>query len=112
EIAPLSFSCTSHQRLALHISSVFANNFTNALYQISYDILKKANLNFELILPLIRETVEKVQNHIPEQVQTGPAIRNDNKTINTHLQFVSNTKELAKIYQQLTAYISKRHPKT
>jgi len=112
EIAPLSFSCTSHQRLALHISSVFANNFTNALYQISYDILKEANLNFELILPLIRETVEKVQNHIPEQVQTGPAIRNDNKTINTHLQFLSNTKELAKIYQQLTAYISKRHPKT
>lgn len=107
-MAPTSFLCTSQQRLALHISSVFANNFTNTLYQISYDILKQADLPFELIAPLIRETAEKVQNHIPKQVQTGPAARNDTETIYRHLQFLSNKEELTEIYQQLTSYIKKR----
>ncbi len=111
KMAPQSFLCTSQQRLALHVSAVFANNFTNALYQIAYDILKQADLDFELIIPLIRETAEKIQNHVPEQVQTGPAIRNDGKTINTHLQFLSNREELTEIYQQLTYYIKKRRPK-
>src|SRR5690606_15948426 len=109
--ASQSFLCTSQQRLALHVSAVFANNFTNALYQIAYDILKQADLDFELIIPLIRETAEKIQNHVPEQVQTGPAIRNDGKTINTHLQFLSDREELTEIYQQLTYYIKKRRPK-
>ncbi|NGM60316.1 DUF2520 domain-containing protein [Sphingobacterium sp. SGG-5] len=112
KIAPRSFACTTEQRLALHVSSVFANNFTNALYRMSYDILHDVGLPFELVLPLIRETAEKVQNRLPKQVQTGPAVRNDLKTINTHLQFLSNTEELAKIYQQLTQYINKRRPKT
>jgi len=111
KIAPRSFACTTHQRLALHVSSVFANNFTNALYRMSYDILQDVGLPFELVLPLIRETAEKVENHLPMQVQTGPAARNDLKTVNTHLQFLSNTEELAKIYQQLTQYINKRRPK-
>jgi len=111
KMAPGAFSCTSKQRLALHLASVFANNFSNALYQIAFDILQRENLDFNLIKPLILETAQKVQTHIPKQVQTGPAIRNDFKTINTHLQFLSNTPEWAEIYQQLTDFIRKSSSK-
>lgn len=111
-LAPKTFICNSKQRLALHISAVLVNNFPNALYQIANDILQKENLKFDLIKPIILETAQKVQTHLPELVQTGPAIRNDLNTIDKHLQFLSYSKELSEIYQILTDFIIKRHLKS
>jgi len=112
QIASKSFLCSSKQRLALHVAAVFANNFSNALYQMAYDILQQENLDFDLVRPLILETAQKVQNYIPEQVQTGPALRNDRKIIELHLQFLRNHPEQAEIYQQLTDFIVKSRRKT
>ena len=111
EISSHNLPCSSHQRLALHISAVLVNNFTNSLYQIAYDILAEQNLSFDLLKPIISETAEKIKNHIPKDVQTGPAIRNDQITINKHLQFLSNSKDISKIYQDLTEFIIKRSHK-
>lgn len=107
-IAPKSFPCTSKQRLALHIAAVMANNFSNALFQMAADILKHEQLDFELIRPIILETAIKVQNHLPSHTQTGPAVRNDFKVIDKHLQFLSQTPDVSKIYQLLTDFIVKR----
>src|SRR5690606_12905700 len=52
-ISSSSFACDTQQRLALHIAAVFANNFTNALYQISYDILTANGLPFHLLYPIL-----------------------------------------------------------
>lgn len=106
-ISAKSFLCNSRQRLALHVSSVFANNFTNVLFGIANSILDREKLDFDLIKPIILETAKKVQNHSPKSVQTGPAIRNDFKTINSHLQFLSYSDELNKIYQVLSDFIIK-----
>lgn len=108
QIAPKSFLCNSHQRLALHVSAVLVNNFPNALYQMAETILANENLSFDLLKPIVMETAQKVQNHPPKQVQTGPAVRNDLNTINSHLQFLSYSKELSQIYQHLTDFITKR----
>ena len=110
-IAPKTFPCNSKQRLALHLSAVIANNFSNALFQMAYEILAKENLDFELIKPIIKETVLKVQNHLPMQTQTGPALRGDYNIIDKHLQFLSQSPEESKIYQLLTDFIIKRHSK-
>lgn len=107
-IAPKSFLCNSQQRMALHLSAVLVNNFPNALYQMAETILNKENLSFDLLKPIILETAQKVQNHSPKHVQTGPAARNDLNTINNHLQFLSYSKELSQIYQHLTDFITKR----
>lgn len=106
-MAPKSFSCNSDQRLALHVGSVFANNFSNALYQMAYEILQHQGLDFELLRPIILETAKKVQNNTPKAVQTGPAFRNDDKTINRHLQFLRYNDTTREIYQQLTSFIIK-----
>ncbi|MBE8713690.1 Rossmann-like and DUF2520 domain-containing protein [Sphingobacterium hungaricum] len=100
-----SFYCDSKQRLALHVAAVFSNNFTNALYQVAFDILKANNLSFDLLKPIIAETAEKVQHHIPKEVQTGPAKRNDQKTIDRHLDFLSGKPNWETIYQELTRLI-------
>lgn len=105
EMAPKSFVCNSEQRLALHVAAVFANNFSNALFQIGYDILKTQNLPFDLLRPIILETAQKVQSNRPVDVQTGPARRGDLQTINTHLNFLSKNSQWVKIYQQLSEEI-------
>lgn len=104
-ISPKSFVCKSDQRLALHISAVLVNNFPNALYQMAFDILKQQNLSFDLLKPIILDTANKVQSHMPKDVQTGPAVRNDMATINKHLHFLSHSEEQRKIYQYLSNFI-------
>ena len=105
ELAPKSFASNSAQRLALHVAAVFANNFSNLLFQISEDILNAHNLPFELLRPIILETAQKVQSHSPAEVQTGPASRGDQQTLNTHLNFLSKNSHWVKIYQQLSEEI-------
>ena len=93
-------------RKALHVSAVFANNFTNYLYSISKDILLKENLDFELIFPLIKETTRKIlSGENPSDIQTGPAIRKDEKTINDHLDYLKKFPEYKKLYTLMTKSI-------
>ncbi|MGL4364303.1 MAG: Rossmann-like and DUF2520 domain-containing protein [Bacteroidales bacterium] len=77
----------SEQRMHLHISAVFACNFTNQMFAIAHKLLKQSNLDFEVLRPLINETVTKALNAgNPKTVQTGPAVREDNNIIQLHLQ--------------------------
>src|SRR5690606_8436070 len=89
------FPCDSRQRLALHMAAVFACNFTNHLYAIGAAILREHALDFDLIRPLIFETAEKVMEHQPEDVQTGPAVRHDTGTIQKHLAALNGRPDLA-----------------
>lgn len=106
-ISTKSFLCNSKQRLSLHIAAVFANNFSNALFQIAYEILKDQHLPFDLLTPIITETAQKVQTYIPKDVQTGPAIRGDVETVQKHLQFLIKRPDWLKIYQLLTSEITR-----
>lgn len=105
------FPCSTEQRLAIHVAAVFANNFTNALFQVSYELMEQHGLSFDLIRPIILETAEKVQKQVPALVQTGPAVRNDEITMQRHLQFISSNPDWQLIYQQISALITKRKGK-
>jgi predicted short-subunit dehydrogenase-like oxidoreductase (DUF2520 family) len=98
------FKINSEQRKALHISAVFVNNFVNHLYQMGNEICIENNVPFEILKPLILETANKVMTLSPKEAQTGPAKRNDNKTIEAHLDFLSNENQ-ATIYKILTQSI-------
>ena len=98
------YEINSGQRKALHVAAVFVNNFTNNLYKIGNDICTENNIPFEILLPLIKETAEKITRLSPLEAQTGPAIRNDEKTINSHLEFLTNENQ-KNIYKILTQSI-------
>ena len=65
-------------------------------------------MDFELLRPLILETAQKVQDHLPAEVQTGPAIRNDQDTMSTHLQMLNDLPEWKTIYNVLSQGIIKK----
>lgn len=87
------------QRKALHVSAVFVCNFTNHLYQIGNKICEENNISFHILQPLIEETALKIKSLSPQEAQTGPAVRNDTKTIEKHIDFLTdeNQKEIYKI---------------
>ena len=95
----------SEKRKTVHLAAVFANNFTNYLYQVSEDILLKENLPFKLLQPLIRETAMKVQHYPPRSVQTGPAIRHDNAVLSEHLEHLGKDTKYGRLYSFLTQCI-------
>lgn len=97
----------SEKRKILHVAAVFACNFTNHLYAVSEELLAEHNLSFDLIRPLIFETANKVQHALPKDVQTGPAIRNDEQTLKKHEELLINQPQLLTIYQTLSDSIKK-----
>ena len=99
------YKINSEQRKKLHVAAVFVNNFTNHLYKIGNDICQENNIPFDILQPLINETSEKIKELSPKQAQTGPAIRNDRKTIKNHLALLD--KQQKKIYKILTKSIKK-----
>ena len=92
----------SDKRKILHLAAVFACNFTNHLYALADEVLTANGLDFDILRPLIEETVSKVQNELPLNVQTRPAIRNDNETIKKHEELLKQQPALLEIYKTLS----------
>lgn len=103
------YEVDSEQRKALHVSAVFVNNFSNHLFALAADYCKENDLPFEILKPLIKETVDKLETLDPYSAQTGPALRNDQKTISAHLSVLNEDQK--NIYTILTESIQKLHGK-
>ncbi|MBS1520548.1 MAG: DUF2520 domain-containing protein [Bacteroidetes bacterium] len=101
------YRVNSEQRKTLHLAAVFACNFPNYLYHIAQQLLAEKQLPFDMLRPLILETAEKVQEHLPADVQTGPAVRNDEKTMASHLEQLQQNPDLQAIYKLLSQGIIK-----
>ena len=71
------YDATTKQRNALHPAAVFASNFANHMYAIANRLMEKNGLPFEILIPLIQETAQKVTEVHPVTAQTGPAVRGD-----------------------------------
>jgi len=102
-------------RLKLHLAAVLVNNFTNALYVSAFDLINRdstsKDLNFEILLPLIEQTTEKIKTLEPRAAQTGPAKRRDESVMEKHLDLISKQNDLKKIYKQLSKLIVKQQEK-
>ena len=103
EISKSIYVVNSEQRQRLHLAAVFVNNFANIMYKIGNDICSNTNVPFDILKPLILETASKIGEISPYEAQTGPAKRNDTKTISKHKKLLhKNQKE---IYTLLTDFI-------
>ena len=98
----------SHQIKKLHIAAVFACNFSNHMYSIANDMLEKNNIDFKILLPLIKKTITNLEKENPRQVQTGPAKRKDIAVIQEHLDTIKE-EEIRDLYQKISAHIIKYH---
>jgi len=105
------YEISSEAREKLHVAAVFVNNFVNYLYGLGKEILDENNLPFALLKPLINETAHKLTALDPLEAQTGPAKRNDQKTIRKHLELLDNP-EHKEIYKLLTQAIQNQHRNT
>jgi predicted short-subunit dehydrogenase-like oxidoreductase (DUF2520 family) len=108
-ISPMVYKVNSDKRRIIHLAAVFANNFTNYLFSLSAKILEKNNIKFEILLPLINETINKISKEKPANIQTGPARRNDKAVIKKHLKLLSNDAEVRKVYSILSKSIARRY---
>lgn len=96
------------ERLKLHVAAVIVSNFTNHLYCLAEEFCKNENVDFAMLIPLIKETADRISSHSPAAVQTGPAIRNDMITLDKHLRLLEAHKKLKNIYLKLTDSIMSR----
>ena len=103
-----TYKVNPDQRPALHLAAVFVNNFTNQIYRIAHEITERHGAEFDILKPLITETARKIQDVSPYMAQTGPAQRNDKKTIKRHLKLLDNEHHEA-IYKLMTSSIKKTH---
>lgn len=98
----------SEKRLLLHLSGVFACNFTNHILALTYRLANENGIDFKVLQPLVEETVVKAFTTNPKDVQTGPAIRNDIVTMEKHSSVLGNLDEqLQRIYNELSLSIQK-----
>ena len=103
------YKINSKQRKSLHVAAVFVNNFVNHLYYIGNEICEENKIPFNILQPLIQETANKIEALSPFEAQTGPAKRNDVKTIKKHKAMLAHNQH--EIYTLLTKSITKTYGK-
>jgi len=97
---------SDEERFKIHLAAVFACNFTNYMYHIADDILAKENIQLDVLIPLIESTLEKIKTNKPIDVQTGPAIRGDIKTMAKHIESLEDNKKYKAIYKLISEAIN------
>ena len=93
------------QRLKLHLAAVATNNFSNYIFTLVEQFCIAEGVDFKLLLPLLAETVSRMQDTSPSLLQTGPAARNDLSTIEKHISLLNSYPELKNIYEFMTERI-------
>lgn len=97
----------SNQRKKLHLAAVYMNNFVNHCYTKADQIMQDAAMDTQLLNALMQETLAKAIDLSPQKAQTGPAMRNDIRTIEKHLEMLDN--EDRDMYRSITNSIQKTH---
>ncbi|MEH0154288.1 Rossmann-like and DUF2520 domain-containing protein [Limibacter armeniacum] len=100
------YHLNSEERRKLHVAAVFACNFTNHMMTIAQEVMESNGMHFEMLEPLVRETVDKAFAIGPDKSQTGPAIRGDSKTIGKHLEELDGKARYQEIYKLVSESIA------
>ena len=93
-------------RMAIHTAAVFANNFTNFNLVIAHRILTANHLPFDILKPLVDQSLSTAFLTEPGLNQTGPAKRKDNETISKHINYlIQNFPEFEQLYEDYSRLI-------
>ena len=89
----------SAKRKKIHLAAVLACNFTNHCYRLAEKVLQEEQIDFNLFLPLIDETANKVSVLSPKQAQTGPMMRWDTGVMQMQIDLLGDerTKQIYRL---------------
>ena len=100
-VTPLS----SEKRKRLHLAGVFANNFANHCVTLAAEILAPTDVSSDVLLPMLEETMRKLQHMPPAKAQTGPASRWDTNVMADHMAMLAQEPELQSVYRIMSESI-------
>ena len=101
------FETNEYQRSSIHLAAVITSNFINHLIGKAEQLLHTDDIDYHILQPLIEETIQKAFVNHPFNVQTGPAIRNDQSILQKHLKQLDSDIGLQKIYSDISESIQK-----
>lgn len=96
----------SEKRTYLHLAAVIASNFTNHMLAVSEKLVREKNLSFDLLKPLIQETLTKALSISPQLAQTGPAVRGNTRIMDKHLSILKGHPEIQELYRLISESIA------
>lgn len=96
----------SEKRLLMHMGAVIAVNFSNYMLRWSSRMAHRAEMDFAVYIPLIREHIERALSSHPAQTQTGPAVRGDKEVIRRHLDLLEDENIYQELYQKISEAIN------
>ncbi len=96
------YELDSSQRKHLHLAAVFCCNFVNHCCTMSADVLSNIGVPFDVMLPLIDRTAEKLHTMSPVEAQTGPAVRYDSNVMEAQMGLLSTRPDLQQIYRAMS----------
>ncbi|MBR0259597.1 MAG: DUF2520 domain-containing protein [Prevotella sp.] len=102
------YQLSSADRKYLHLAAVFACNFANHCMALSADVLAHIGIPFDVMMPLVDQTVRKLHSIPPAEAQTGPAVRYDENVIRRQHDLLADNPEMQRIYDLLTESIHKK----
>ena len=108
-ISDYVISLSTNDRQYLHLAAVWACNFVNYCYSVAADILENKDIPFNVIIPLINETTQKVHDINPKDAQTGPAVRWDKNIIEKQMNLMSLFPSKQAIYGMISKDIHEQN---
>jgi len=93
----------SAKRAQYHLGAVFANNFSNHVIALLQSYCAQAGLDPHVYEAMVRTTIDAAAAGDAKSLQTGPASRADQITLDRHMDLLP--KELRSIYRALSQSI-------
>jgi predicted short-subunit dehydrogenase-like oxidoreductase (DUF2520 family) len=93
----------SKKRAQYHLGAVFANNFSNHIVALLQSYCAQTGLDTHAYEAMVRSTLEAAAAGDAKSMQTGPASRADQITLDRHMDLLP--KELRSIYRALSQSI-------
>lgn len=110
-ICEINYETTTAKRQALHLAAVVGSNFSNHLLASSFDLCEEQSLPVSLLQPLLFQTFTAVRNQHPGKLQTGPARRHDQATMQLQMeQLEGSPYHLQEIYELISKAIMEKFP--
>jgi predicted short-subunit dehydrogenase-like oxidoreductase (DUF2520 family) len=108
-LSGMSMVMNGENRRRMHLAAVTTQNFFNHLCALSFQFLHRHQLDPQLLMPLLDETLRRMQWIDPAQMQTGPAIRGDSATVAIHEDMLAHDPLLQKLYPLISESIRLFH---
>lgn len=108
-LSGLVIPADSDRRLRMHLLGVLTNNYGNLLLRLAEELIEGEGFSLDLLLPLLRETLEKSLALTPRCAQTGPARRGDAYTQVQHARLLAaEHPDMLSLYNLMAQMIAER----